>query len=73
MDYQDYAGGVTGDDMDRDDIIDKLWENSNHGTRREDVVAAFEAGIKWYRLPNCMNPECKNKVESEFDYCDKCS
>jgi hypothetical protein len=28
-----------------DDLIDKLWENSNHGTRREDVVAAYLAGV----------------------------
>lgn len=31
--------------MDREQTIDKLWESSNHGTRREDVVAAFEAGV----------------------------
>ena len=29
---------------DRESVIDKLWENSNHGTRREDVLAAYEAG-----------------------------
>lgn len=26
--------------------LDKLWENSGHGTRREDIFAAFDAGIK---------------------------
>lgn len=31
--------------MSKDEIIDKLWENSNHGTRREDVVVAYEAGL----------------------------
>ena len=30
--------------MTKDETIDKLWEQSNHGTRREDVVAALEAG-----------------------------
>ena len=30
--------------MDREKTIDDLWERSNHGTRREDVVAAYEAG-----------------------------
>lgn len=29
----------------KDEIIDQLWASSNHGTRREDVVAAFEAGM----------------------------
>ncbi len=27
-------------------LIDVLFENSNHGTRRKDVVAAFKAGAK---------------------------
>lgn len=35
--------------MDREKIIDALWERSGHGTQREDVVAAFEAGVKWSR------------------------
>lgn len=30
--------------MDKEKVIDDLWERSNHGTRREDVVAAYEAG-----------------------------
>lgn len=30
--------------MTKDQIIDQLWERSGHGTQREDVVAAFEAG-----------------------------
>lgn len=29
---------------DKDQVIDKLWERSNHGTQREDIVAAYEAG-----------------------------
>lgn len=29
---------------DKERAIDKLWERANHGTQREDVVAAYEAG-----------------------------
>lgn len=29
----------------KDEQIDKLWESSNHGTMREDIVAAYEAGV----------------------------
>lgn len=32
--------------MDKDQIIESLWEYSNHGTRREDIEAAYEAGAK---------------------------
>ena len=32
------------DSMDKEQIIDNLWENANHGTRREDIEAAYEAG-----------------------------
>lgn len=28
----------------REETIDDLWERSNHGTQRCDIVAAFEAG-----------------------------
>lgn len=28
----------------RNEIIDSLWERSYHGTRREDIEAAYEAG-----------------------------
>jgi hypothetical protein len=30
---------------DREQTIDRLWEASNHGTRREDVARAYEAGV----------------------------
>lgn len=30
--------------MTKDEQIDKLWESSNNGTMREDIVAAYEAG-----------------------------
>ncbi len=30
--------------MGKDEAIDRLWENANHGTRREDVEAAYNAG-----------------------------
>jgi hypothetical protein len=30
--------------MTKDETIDKLWESSNHGTRREDVESAYNAG-----------------------------
>lgn len=35
-----------------EETIDKLWEQSNHGTRREDVVAAFNAGAESEREAN---------------------
>ncbi len=31
--------------MTKDQTINALWENAGHGTRREDVVAAYEAGV----------------------------
>ncbi len=30
--------------MSKDETIDNLWEQSAHGTRREDIVAAYNAG-----------------------------
>lgn len=38
--------------------IDKLWEDSNHGTRREDVEAAFLAGFN-----AAMNLRNGNRVD----------
>lgn len=35
---------------DKDKTIDALWERSNHGTQREDVVRAYEAGQAAERL-----------------------
>lgn len=32
--------------MDKEQTIEDLWEKSNHGTQRQDVVAAYEAGAK---------------------------
>ena len=32
--------------MDKEQLIDRLWENSGHGTRREDIEAAFDTGAK---------------------------
>lgn len=31
--------------MSHDDLIDKLWGACSHGTRREDIAAAYEAGV----------------------------
>jgi hypothetical protein len=51
--------------MTKDETIDKLCENSNHGTRREDVEAAYNAGAEAEReacaalcetLPLTMDP-----------------
>ena len=30
--------------MTKEEMIDKLWGQSNHGTQREDVEAAYNAG-----------------------------
>lgn len=32
--------------MTNDETIDSLWERSNHGTRREDIEAAYNAGVE---------------------------
>lgn len=32
-----------------DELIEQLWQNSNHGTRREDIEAAFRAGAALVR------------------------
>lgn len=31
--------------MDKEQVIERLWENSGHGTRRQDIEAAYAAGI----------------------------
>ena len=36
--------GGNGEAATEDAVIDRLWERSGHGTRREDVVAAYQAG-----------------------------
>jgi hypothetical protein len=30
--------------MTKDEVIEKLWENSGHGTRRGDIEAAYASG-----------------------------
>ena len=30
--------------MDRKQVIERLWEDSGHGTRRKDIEAAYDAG-----------------------------
>lgn len=37
--------------MDKEQIIERLWENSNHGTQRRDVEAAYAAGALEARIP----------------------
>lgn len=32
--------------MNKDETIDKLWETSNHGTERNDIKAAYNAGLE---------------------------
>lgn len=46
--------------MTREQTIERLWEDSGHGTRREDVVAAYEAGEaaereRWNRTCDVVN------------------
>lgn len=45
---------------DPDTVIDRLWECSNHGTYRDDIVKAYRAGIE-----ACRNivKTCHNKAE----------
>lgn len=31
--------------MDKEQVIEKLWENAGHGTRRQDIEAAYAAGV----------------------------
>lgn len=31
--------------MDKEQIIEKLWEDAGHGTRREDIESAYAAGV----------------------------
>ena len=37
--------------MDKEQVIEKLWEYSSHGTRRKDVEAAYQAGALEARVP----------------------
>ena len=43
--------------MDKDEVIDELWGRSNHGTRREDVEFAYNAGVAAER-ERCKNIVC---------------
>lgn len=47
--------------MSHDDIINKLWEDSNHGTMHEDIEAAFDAGAATER-EECAKV-CESKIE----------
>jgi hypothetical protein len=49
--------------MDKDQVIEKLWENSGHGTRRQDVEAAYEAGAAAER------ERCAKLCEQEICAC----
>jgi len=31
--------------IDKEQVIEKLWEDSGHGTRRQDIEAAYAAGF----------------------------
>jgi len=47
--------------MTKDEIIDQLWERSSHGTRREDVVRAYEAGAAAAKPPRGGRPRNSKK------------
>ena len=47
---------------DREATIDRLWEASGHGTRREDVVAAFEAGEASARAERALCEYCGREL-----------
>lgn len=44
LEWQKLRIKYIGKSMTKDETIEKLWEQSNHGTRREDVEAAYNAG-----------------------------
>jgi len=56
--------------MNREQTIDRLWERAAHGTRREDVQAAYEAGAaderkRWRKLlrtPHRMAGACPDEI-----------
>jgi hypothetical protein len=48
----------------KEDLIDKIWENSSHGTRREDIVAAFEAGLS-YAIDG-FSSQCSDSIKQEW-------
>lgn len=56
--------------MTKDETIDKLWEDSNHGTRREDVEAAYDAGAAEEReqIHRAFVARFKGSGEHFFDY-----
>ena len=37
--------------MEKEQVIERLWEVSGHGTRRQDIEAAFQAGALEARVP----------------------
>lgn len=45
--------------MTKDETIEKLWGESNHGTQREDIEAAYNAGAAAERMA------CKAACENE--------
>ncbi len=57
--------------MTKDETIEKLWEQSNHGTQREDIEAAYNAGataehMKWKSLCDQMGDALEYVDASSF-------
>lgn len=48
--------------MDKETIIDRLWENSSHGTSREDVEAAYNAGAEMIPVVSAETREVCAKI-----------
>ena len=50
--------------MTKEEMIDKLWEQSNHGTQREDIEAAYNAGAAAAREA-CAQPRPADPAAAE--------
>lgn len=57
--------------MNKDETIDNLWSQSAHGTRREDIVAAYNAGALGNKnenpTPNELDDHPLSLVNSQID------
>jgi hypothetical protein len=62
---------------DREKTIEKLWQNSGHGTRWADVAAAYDAGvaaerIRWQEPTRMDCASCEHVGSKQFGVCTGC-
>lgn len=63
--------------MDQEQVIEKLWENAGHGTRREDIEASYAAGVaaeraRWEDSTSMDCASCEYVAPTRHEQCKGC-